>query len=280
MEAIVSVGSPSIGKCPGESSAGKPKQRGIKRRRNQDCHPPSIGSHLSRRRIMRIKELPEDERPREKIADSGAATLSDAEILAIFFGSGRRGKSAVDLGREMIEQFGSLRNLSRASVEELVQLNGIGPAKAAQLAAVFEFGRRLAREPFQDRPLTCPEDVFDLMGPEMQSLSQESVRVVLLNHRKRLIHVSEIFRGTGNESFANPSEILRKAISHAAHSLILVHNHPSGDPTPSQADHEVTRRMKEACQTIGIEFTDHIVIGCPSESSRPSFFSFREAGLL
>lgn len=229
---------------------------------------------------MLIKDLPEEERPREKIAEMGASTLSDAEILAVFFGTGRKGLSAIELGREIIRQFGSLRNLSRASVEELTAIDGIGPAKAAQLAAVFEFGRRLAREPYRERPITSPEDVFELLGPEMQRLSQESVRAVLLNHRKRLIHMSEIFRGTGNESFANPSEILRKAVSHAAHSLILVHNHPSGDPSPSRADRDVTNRMKTACDAIGIEFTDHIIIGCRPEDNREAYFSFREAGLI
>ncbi|MDF1859973.1 MAG: DNA repair protein RadC [Verrucomicrobiales bacterium] len=227
-----------------------------------------------------IKDLPEDERPREKIVEKGAAYLSDAEILAVFFGTGRKGMSAVDLGREMIQRFGSLRNMSRATVEELTEQEGIGPAKAAQLAAVFEFGRRLAREPFHEQAITSPEDVYDLLGPEMQSLDQESVRVILLNHRKKLIHLAEIFRGTVNESFANPSEILRKALGHAASAIILVHNHPSGDPSPSQADHQVTKRMTLACDAVGIEFTDHIIIGCRSSSEIEPYFSFREAGLV
>ncbi|MDF1655980.1 MAG: DNA repair protein RadC [Verrucomicrobiales bacterium] len=230
---------------------------------------------------MLIKDLPEDERPRERIAAHGAETLSDAEILAVFFGTGRMGMSAVDLGRDIISKFGSLRNLSRATVAELTQISGIGPAKAAQLAAVFEFGRRLSREAFSDTPVTCPEEVYALLGSSMQSLSQESVRVILLNHRKKLIHIDEIFRGTGNESFANPSEILRRAISHAAHAMILVHNHPSGDPSPSRADHEVTKRISEACRAVGVEFTDHVVIGGESEAEmRSPYFSFREAGLL
>ncbi|MDF2374690.1 MAG: DNA repair protein RadC [Verrucomicrobiales bacterium] len=230
---------------------------------------------------MLIKDLPEDERPRERIAAHGAESLSDAEILALFFGTGRQGVSAVELGRDMISRFGSLRNLSRATVAELLQINGIGPAKAAQLAAVFEFGRRLSREAFTDTPVTCPEEVYALVGSSMQCLSQESVRVILLNHRKKLIHIDEVFRGTGNESFANPPEILRRAISHAAHSMILVHNHPSGDPSPSRADHEVTKRMADACRAVGIEFTDHVVIGGESGvHERAPYFSFREAGLL
>jgi DNA repair protein RadC len=229
---------------------------------------------------MLIKDIPEDERPREKLFHRGPAALSDAEILAVFFSTGRAGISAIELGREMIQRFGSLRNLSRATTEELCQIQGIGPAKAAQLAAVFEFGRRLAHEPFNELSVASPEDVFSLVGPEMQMLSQESVRVVLLNHRKRLIHLTEVFRGTGNESFANPSEILRKAISHGAHAIIVVHNHPSGDPTPSLADHEVTRRLKSASLAVGIEFTDHIIIGCRSERAGDPYFSFREAGLI
>jgi DNA repair protein RadC len=229
---------------------------------------------------MLIKELPKDERPREKLFRQGAAALSDAEILALFFSTGRAGTSAIELGREMIKRFGSLRNLSRTTTGELCQIPGIGPAKAAQLAAVFEFGRRLAHEPFSELSVSSPEDVFSLVGPEMQMLSQESVRVILLNHRKRLIHLTEVFRGTGNESFANPSEILRKAISHGAHAIIVVHNHPSGDPTPSLADHEVTRRIKSASLAVGIEFTDHIIIGCRSERAGDPYFSFREAGLI
>lgn len=229
---------------------------------------------------MLIKDIPEDERPRERLFRNGATTLSDAEILALFFATGRAGTSAIELGREMINRFGSLRNMSRATTAELCQIPGIGPAKAAQLAAVFEFGRRLAHEPFNELSVASPEDVFSLIGPEMQMLAQESVRVILLNHRKRLIHLGEVFRGTGNESFANPSEILRKAISLGAHAFVVVHNHPSGDPTPSLADHEVTRRIKSAALAVGIEFTDHIIIGCRSESSNDPYFSFREAGLI
>ncbi|MEM9284096.1 MAG: JAB domain-containing protein, partial [Verrucomicrobiota bacterium] len=138
----------------------------------------------------------------------------------------------------------------------------------------------LAQESFKDLPVLSPDDVFDLVGSEMQRLTQESVRAILLNHKKRLIHVVEVFLGTGHESFANPPEILRKAIGHAASSLILVHNHPSGDPTPSRADHDVTRRMKSACDAVGLEFTDHIVIGSSLHSNQEPFFSFREAGLL
>jgi DNA repair protein RadC len=230
---------------------------------------------------MLIKHLPEEERPREKLIEKGAAALSDAELLALFFGTGRSGVSAVDLGREMIRRFGSLRRLSQAGVEELCAIPGIGPAKASQLAAVFEFGRRLSREPYLDEAIRSPEDVFSMIGPEMQRLTQESVRIVLLNQRKRVIRTEEVFRGTSNESFANPAEILRVALVHSAQALVLVHNHPSGDPTPSLADHEVTKRLREACRAVGVELTDHLIVGCRSTSpDEPPWFSFREAGLL
>lgn len=229
---------------------------------------------------MLIKDIPEDERPREKLHHRGAAALTDAEILALFLGTGRAGMSAIELGREMIRRFGSLRELSRASSDELCRIDGIGPAKAAQLAAVFEFGRRLAAETYDDQSISSPEDVFALVGAEMQRLSQEAVRVLLLNHRKRLIRNEEVYRGTGNESFAHPPEILRRAIAASATALILVHNHPSGDPSPSRADHEATRRLKDACTAVGMEFTDHLIIGVPSRLGAPPYFSFRESGLL
>jgi len=229
---------------------------------------------------LSIKSLPNDERPREKLKDRGANSLSDAEILAVFFGSGTKGVNAVEMGRRLIGHFGSLRQLSRATREELMQIPGIGPVKALKLLAVLEFGRRLAREPYRERSIASPEDVYELLAPEMQALAQESVRVVLLNHRKRLIQAPEIFKGTGNESFANPAEILRQAIVLSANALILVHNHPSGDPSPSRADHEVTRRLNTACQAVGVELTDHIIIGSPSPSRDSPYFSFREAGLL
>ena len=229
---------------------------------------------------MLIKDLPENERPREKLVEKGAAALSDAEILAVFLGTGRKGKSAVDLGREMIQHFGSLRNLSRASVAEISQINGIGPAKAAQLAGVFEFGKRLAEEPFSDQVLDSSEQVFKLLGPDMQRLTQESVRAVLLNSKKRLIKIEEIFRGTDIQCMASPTEVLRLAISLAANAIILVHNHPSGDPSPSHADFVVTKKMRKACEAVGIEFVDHVIIGISSDKCPEPYYSFRESGFI
>ena len=218
--------------------------------------------------------------PAKKLERKGARSLSDAEILAIFFATGREGASAVELGRELLARFGSLKNLSKAGIEELQEIKGIGPVKAIQLAAVFEFGRRLAKEPFQSIPVTSPDDVYQLMGPQMMGLNQESVCALLLDHRKNLIRVADIFLGTKNECFANPSEILKPAITHSASSLILTHNHPTGDPSPSAADIQATRKLSQACQTIGIELDDHVIIGSVGPTCPEGYYSFRESGLL
>lgn len=227
-----------------------------------------------------IKDIPDEERPREKLGQFGAQALTDSEILAIFFSTGREGVSSIDLARELIHHFGSLKDLSRAESKDLQQIKGIGPAKAAQLLAVFEFGRRLARETFRATPISSPQDVYDLLGPEMRGLSQESVRVVLMNHRKELIRTAEIFLGTKSECFANPPEILRPAITNSASSMILVHNHPTGDPSPSSADIQATRRMNKACETVGIPLDDHVIIGCVTTACPDGYYSFRESGLL
>lgn len=229
----------------------------------------------------RIRDLPEAERPREKLAARGPGALTDAEILAIFFGTGRRGQSAVDLGRDLLKRFGSLQSISRRSLAELSQVSGIGPAKATQLAAVFEFGRRLARERYHEMPIDTPEAVYDLLGPEMRSLTQESVRLVLLDNRANLLHVAEVTRGTLNECMAHPRDIFRTAIAWSAASFILVHNHPSGNATPSQADIRLTRQLRDAAELLRIEMHDHVIIGAPSSDlTTQPYYSFRESGLI
>jgi DNA repair protein RadC len=227
----------------------------------------------------RIRELPEDDRPREKLALLGPSALSNAELIAIFLRTGVPGKSAVDLARELLAERGSLEAVSRTSPQELARHHGVGPAKAAQIAAAFELGRRLAREEIRRTPLSTPEQVFELLAQEMRSLSQESVCVVLLDNRAQLLKVEEVTRGTLNECLIHPREILRRVLAHSCHSYILVHNHPSGNPSPSAADREITRRLQRASDAVGVTLTDHLVIGSASED-QPAYFSFREAGLL
>jgi DNA repair protein RadC len=227
-----------------------------------------------------IRDLPEDDRPREKLSRLGAQSLSEPELLALFFGSGLPGMTAIELGRVLLEHFGSLRKLAGSSVGELSQIKGIGPAKSSQLAAVFELGRRLSRERLVERVIDSPETVYELLGDEMSALPYESLRAILLNTRSHLIKVEEVTRGGLNESVAHPREILRAALTHHAYSFILVHNHPSGDPSPSSADRALTKRLYSASEEIGIPLVDHVIIGSHSESRPEAFFSFAEAGLI
>jgi len=208
-----------------------------------------------------------------RLMESGPSALSDLELIAALTGS-------TETAAAVFDEYQALTSILSAGPADLARIPGIGSAIIARIAAMQEIWKRVSHHRQVERNVVCPEDVYALLAPEMQGLAQESVRVILLNHRKRLIRVEEVFLGTGNESFANPPEILRKAIIRSAHSIILVHNHPSGDPAPSQADHEVTRRLREASKSVGIEFTDHIIIGRPGVDRHFPYFSFRESGLM
>lgn len=227
----------------------------------------------------RIKELPEEERPREKLELYGPSALSDAELIAILLRTGRQGASAVEIGRELIRHFGSLEALKRTSVAQLADVLGIGPAKAVQLAAAFALGDRLARETVRREKLDSPANVVKLLGAEMRGLDKESLRVLLVDGHGGLIRMEEVSRGSANETVAHPREILRPAVLHNAPGFILVHNHPSGDPHPSAADHKMTAMLREASKHLLITFRDHVIIGTPAQG-RSSYFSFTEAGIL
>jgi DNA repair protein RadC len=226
-----------------------------------------------------IHELPANERPRERLTAHGAAALSDSELIAILLRTGCVGANAVDVARHLIVDFGSLSGLARATVSELARIKGVGPAKAVQLAAAFGLASRLARENLDRRTVETPAQVWDLLGAEMRALPTESLRVVLLDTKYKLLRVDEIFRGSVNECLAHPREIFRPALLHSAYALILVHNHPSGDPLPSEADRKLTMRLREAANLMQIALVDHIILGS-GDGGRQPWFSFREAGLL
>ncbi len=228
---------------------------------------------------LKIHELPEQERPREKLAARGADALSDSELIAILLRTGIPGANAVDVGRQLILQFGSLASLSRASLPELAKIKGVGRAKAVQLAAAFGLAARLARESLAEIPLDSPARIHELLGAEMRQLGKESLRVVLLDAKLRLLRVEQISLGSLNECLAHPREILRPVVLHNAYAFILVHNHPSGDPAPSDADRRITLRMAEAAKMLQVNFFDHIILGSPAPGRAP-FFSFREAGVI
>ncbi|MEQ1851752.1 MAG: DNA repair protein RadC [Chthoniobacteraceae bacterium] len=228
---------------------------------------------------LKIHELPSQERPREKLAALGAGALSESELIAILLRTGVQGANAVDVGRELIKRFGSLGGLTRASVQELAAVHGVGPAKATQLAAAFELGTRLARESLTGMPLDTPARIYELLGTEMRQLGKESLRVVMLDTKLRLLRTEEVSLGSLNECLAHPREILRPVVLQNAFAFILVHNHPSGDPSPSDADRRLTVRIADAARLMQVTFSDHIIIGSPAPG-RPSYFSFREAGIL
>jgi len=229
---------------------------------------------------LTIHELPLEERPREKLIERGAAALSDSELIAILLRTGVQGSNAVEVARHLLLKFGSLAALSRCSVSELSEIKGVGPAKAVQLAAAFGLGARLAREVFSQTAMDCPQQIYDFFAQEMRTLHQESLRVMLLDTKYHMIRVEQVFLGSLNESIAHPREIFRPALIHCAYAVVVVHNHPSGDPTPSEADRRLTRRLKECAELLKIMLLDHVIIGAPNANGSPGYVSFRELGLL
>lgn len=228
----------------------------------------------------RIRELPASERPREKAEKHGIHSLSDAELLAIFIRTGRPGRNALAIAGELLKSSGSLSALSRddaAAVRKRV--SGIGKAKSIELAAAFEIGKRLARGQEARLLLDTPEKIYAAFSQEFVTLRRESLRVVLLDTKLRMILMEEVSLGSINECVAHPREIFRPAIIHSAYALILLHNHPSGDPEPSAADRRLTSALREASSLLQINLIDHMILGSPAEGRRP-YFSFHEAGLL
>lgn len=228
---------------------------------------------------LKIHELPEQDRPREKLATLGVAALTDSELIAILLRTGLPGANAVDVARQLLQRFGSLGGLARCTVKELSQVKGVGLAKAVQLAAAFGLGARLAREQTDKQPMDTPHRIHELLGAEMRALHQESLRIVLLDTKLRLMRVEEVSLGTLNETSAHPREIFRPALIHAAYAIVVVHNHPSGDPTPSDADRRLTVRLCEIGRLMQITLLDHIIIGS-SDGGRLPWFSFREVGAI
>lgn len=211
---------------------------------------------------LTIREMPANLRPRERLLKEGVQALTDIELLAILLRTGSPGGSVLELAAVVLNHFRSLRELLQASIEELSNIKGIGPAKAAQVKAALEFGRRVTEQKIDDRAvIRHPEDAADLVMEEMRSLDREQFRALLLNTKHQLIGREIISIGTLNSSMAHPRELFKNAIKRSAAAMILVHNHPSGDPAPSQEDIGITKRMMEAGGIIGIEILDHLIVG-------------------
>lgn len=210
---------------------------------------------------MTITDWPEEQRPRERLIKHGAPILSDAELLAVFLRVGVAGKSAVDLGRDMLLHFGSLNGLFSAPLKNFSELNGLGPAKYAQLQAVLELAKRALSEELQAGvALSSPHTVKQYLQLLLGGKSYESFAVLFLDVKNRLIACEELFRGTLTHTSVYPREIVKGALTHNAASVILAHNHPSGTPDPSTADHTLTKALKQALALVDVRVLDHFVV--------------------
>ncbi len=212
--------------------------------------------------VKTIKTWPEDDRPREKLLQQGPQALSDAELLAVVLRHGGPGHSAVDLGRAVLSQFGTLRGLARAVFGELRQMPGLGPAKAAQLLAVAELCKRYGEQQWQaGEPFRDPADVYAHFRERLASEKREFFYAVLLDNRHRKIRDVRVSQGSLTTTIVCPRDVFEPVVREAAAAVVFVHNHPSGDPTPSPEDVEITRRLRQVGEIMGVRVLDHIVIG-------------------
>jgi len=228
---------------------------------------------------IRIKDLPDSERPRERLCELGADALRTSELIAILLRTGMKGVSAIQIGEQLLQKFGTLDVLSRASLEQLRQIKGIGRDKAIALQAAFTLARRMAKEIHGESPLLDnPERIADLLREENRCYEVEHFQVVLLNTRRKLIRVEKISQGTLDTILVHPREVFKMAIAANASGIVLVHNHPSGDPTPSEADIKVTRDIIRAGELLKIDVLDHIILGRRTAENGRDYASLRELG--
>jgi DNA repair protein RadC len=228
---------------------------------------------------MRIKDQPASERPRERLAALGADALSHAELIAILLRTGLKGTNAVDVARQLVAKYQTLQALARASLADLQKIKGIGRDKAVTLAAAFALARKMAKELQYESPvLDNPENVVQLLRDQNLVKNSETLQVLLLNTRYKLIRVEEISQGTRDTLLVDPGAIFKRAIEAGASAIVLVHNHPSGDPAPSDADIKTTRDLIRAGKLLKIEVLDHVIIGRPTASRPKDYVSLRELG--
>jgi len=227
------------------------------------------------RTSYRISDLDASERPRERLRSLGAASLSNAELLAILLRVGVSGESAVQVGQRLLQELNGIAGIHRAPFEELMKHKGIGAAKAAQIKAAIELGRRLSENPRDDRITVIgkPEDAAALVSYDLQASEQEELKAILLDTRNQLIEIAAIYRGSVNTAQVRAADVFKQAVRRNATAVIIVHNHPSGDPTPSPDDIAVTRELIRAGELMDVKVLDHIVIG------RGGYVSMKERGL-
>jgi DNA repair protein RadC len=224
---------------------------------------------------MRTDEIPREDRPRERLKSLGAEVLSMRELLAIVLSCGSRQKGVMDLAGDMAARFGSLRDLADASLERLSNTSGVGFAKACRVKAAIELGRRVVKAGRGERKsVRCPEDAASLVMEDMRNLDREHFKVILLDTKNSLIGVETVSIGTVNASIVHPREVLKPALERSATSIVLVHNHPTGNVSPSKEDILITRRFEKCGRILGIDIVDHIIIG------DGNFTSMKEKGYI
>lgn len=225
--------------------------------------------------INRIRDIVKDDQPRERLLMEGVSSLSNTELLAVLLRTGTKEESVLALAGRILHHFDGLRMLKDATVEELTGINGIGIAKAAQLIAAFELGRRIVQLEYKERySIRSPEDCAKYMMEEMRFLQQEHFVCLYLNTKNQVMHRQTVFIGSLNASIVHPREVFREAFRRSAASIICLHNHPSGDPAPSREDIEVTKRLAECGRIMGVDLLDHIIIG------EHRFVSLKEKGYI
>ena len=231
-------------------------------------------TETSSKPAYRIADLHESDRPRERLETLGPQALTNAELIAILLRVGVSGENAVDVGQRLLTKFGGLSGLHRAPFDELLKQHGVGEAKASQIKAAIELGRRLTVESPEERPsINSPADAAALVQYEMSALDQEHLRVMLLDRRNRVLEIVEVYKGSVNSSQVRVGEVFKEAVRKNASAIIVVHNHPSGDPTPSPDDVAVTRAIVQAGKLLDIDVLDHLVVG------QGKWTSLKERGL-
>jgi len=231
---------------------------------------------------LRVKDMPAQLRPREEFERVGPENVSDAVLLALILRTGTKGMNVVEVSQRLLSSFGSLTALAKASVKELQAVNSIGPVKAQMIKAAMELAQRLTRESVGESPIvTTPEQAAAVLRERARILQHEVFWALMLDTKNRLIgEPKQISQGTLNSSLVHPRELFKKAVEHSCAAMILAHNHPSGDPTPSSEDIKVTKQLIGAGEVMGIKVLDHIIIGHRKHGSATDFLSLRESGLV
>ena len=225
---------------------------------------------------LKILDMPENERPKEKLLRYGAESLSNPELLAIILRTGTKGENVLSLSQRIISEFNGLNGILNASIKEMTEIKGVKESKASQMIAIAELFKRFNtyKSFIEFKRVTSPNDVASMLYGEMGTFNQEVLKLIILNTKNEIIKIKDVFKGSLNSSLIHPREIFNEAIRNSAASIIICHNHPSGDPTPCDEDIKVTIRLKECGEIIGIKLIDHIVIG------RNIYVSLKEKGIL